>query len=256
MLVLVFLMFLSAGTASAASNKIYNLCLVVHPSDAKIPWDCRKIRAGDTPEKLFSDRWQDVLRFNRLDRRHFYEGVSLKVPLNLGDIVNFSPLPDEYAAAAFEEKFILIELGEQFLGAYEYGQRVFSFPIGSGAIDNRTPAGEFRVNAFHRRHQSSLYKIEKKDIPYPMHYGLRFWTNGQGVDFWLHGRDMPGYAPSHGCVGLYDEEMQKRYYKFPARPILKDARTLYEWVIAYRRDDGGLTSLKNGPRLLIIGVTP
>lgn len=252
-MLLVLLLILTTGSAEAAGKKIFNLCKVDHPSDAQLAWECRKIRAGETPEKLFGDRWQDVLRFNRLDRRHFYHGVSIKVPRDLDTVATFSPLPPEYPAAATEAKFILIDLAEQFLGAYEYGQRVLSFPIGSGTPDNPTPTGEFRINAFHRRHQSSLYTIETKNIPYPMHYGLRFWTNAEWVDFWLHGRDLPGYPPSHGCVGLTDEEMQKKVYRFPSRPVLRDARALYEWVVDGRKDDGSLTRLTDGPRLLIIG---
>ena len=33
--------------------------------------------------------------------------------------------------------------------------------------------------------------------------------NREGVSYWIHGRDMPGYPASHGCIGLYDESMQK-----------------------------------------------
>ncbi|HEY5976024.1 MAG TPA: L,D-transpeptidase, partial [Geobacteraceae bacterium] len=142
---------------------------------------------------------------------------------------------------------------EQFLGAYEYGELVFSFPIASGNQENRTPIGDFRINAYHRRHQSSLYRIEKKEIPYPMHYGLRFYTNREGVDFWLHGRDVPGYPQSHGCIGLYDEEMQKRFYHYPSQPLLMDARTLYQWAIAPLQDSDDLTELNDGPRVRIIG---
>ncbi len=89
-----------------------------------------------------------------------------------------------------------------------------------------------------------------------MHYGLRFFVNRRGVDFWIHGRDVPGFPASHGCVGLYDEEMQQKYYKFPRQPQLQDSRTLYEWAIGPREDRGEFTRLKNGPRVRIIGEPP
>lgn len=247
---------LSPLTAGGESRKIANLCNVVHPGDAVIAWDCRKIKKGETPETLFGDRWLDVLRFNRLDRRHLIPGVSIKVPRYLDDIEAYSPLPDSYPKAAMEEKFILVDLFEQFLGAYEYGELAFSFPIASGNRIHRTPVGDFRINAFSRRHQSSLYKIEKTNIPYPMHYALRFFINDHGVDFWLHGRDLPGFPASHGCVGLFDEEMQQKYYRFPREPQLQDARALYEWAIGAREDKGIFTWLKNGPRVRIIGESP
>ena len=251
-LLLIF-MAMSPLSSRGESRKISNLCRVVHPGDAVIAWDCRKINKGETPELLFGDRWLDVLRFNRIDRRHLVTGVSIKVPRNLDDIEDYSPLPDIYPKAAQEEKFILVDLFEQFLGAYENGKMVFSFPIASGNRVHRTPSGDFRINAFSRRHKSSLYKIEKTKIPYPMHYALRFFTNVKGVDFWLHGRDLPGFPASHGCIGLYDEEMQQKYYHFSRPHQLQDARTLYEWTIGAKEDSGRLTWLKNGPRMRIIG---
>jgi len=250
-----FLIFtvITPMTALGESKKIYNLCSVFHPGDALIDWDCRRIKKGETPEVLFGDRWLDVLRFNRIDRRHLTAGVSIKVPRDLADIEEYTPLPDTYPKAALDEKFILVDLFEQFLGAYENGDLVFSFPIASGNREHRTPTGYFRIDGFSCRHQSSLYKIEKSDTPYPMHYALRFFVNDQGVDFFLHGRDLPGFPASHGCIGLYDEEMQRKFYGFPRQLQLQDARTLYEWVVGERRDSGRFTWLKNGPRVRIIG---
>ena len=201
----------------------------------------------------FVDQWRDVLRFNRIDRRHLYPGFPLKVPKDMIDVAGFTPMPETYPEAAGEEKFILIDLSEQFLGAYEFGRLAFSSPIASGDKKNKTPTGDFRIDAFSRDHVSSLYKIEKTNIPYPMHYALRFFTNRRGVDFWIHGRDVPGYPASHGCIGLYDEEMQKKYYRFPDKPLLEDAKTLYEWAISPAPDDGGFHLLKDGPRVLIEG---
>ena len=244
---------MSPVMARGESRKISNLCSVFHPGDALIAWDCRRINKGETPEMLFGDRWLDVLRFNRIDRRHLTAGVSIKVPRNLNDIEEYSPLPDYYPNAAREEKFILVDLFEQFLGAYENGEMVFSFPIASGNREHRTPTGNFRIDAFNRRHRSSLYTIEKSNIPYPMHYALRFFVNDHGIDFWIHGRDVPGFPASHGCVGIYDEEMQQRYYQFPRQRQLEDARTLYEWVLGAKADSGRFTWLKNGPRVRIIG---
>jgi hypothetical protein len=87
-------------------------------------------------------------------------------------------------------------------------------------------------------------------------YALRFFTNSKGVDFWIHGRDLPGYPASHGCIGLYDEEMQKKYYKYPRKPLLEEAKTLYQWVVDPSKDDNGYTILNNGPKILIIGHAP
>ena len=60
--------------------------------------------------------------------------------------------------------------------------------------------------------------IEGTDRPYPMNYALRFYVNRTGMSYWIHGRDLPGYPASHGCIGLYDEPMQKEQYGIPKDP--------------------------------------
>lgn len=231
-------------------------CKIRYPSDSKIEWECRRIKKGETLEKLFGDRWIDIARFNRIDRRHVYPGVSIKVPKRLEDIKDFSPMPEYYEPAKDEAKFILIDLSEQFLGAYEYGRLVFSAPAATGEKGNETPVGDFKITAYNSRHKSSLYFIEKTNIPYPMHYGLRFYISKNGVAYWIHGRDIPGYPASHGCVGLYDEEMQKKFYKYPMEPILQDSKKLFDWVIYPIEDDGKFHIIKDGPKIRIIGKTP
>ena len=237
-------------------KKRYSPCKVSHPSDARVEWECYRLKKKETLENVFGEMWQDVARFNRMDRRHAWPGATLKVPRRLEEIRDFTPLPTELSVAEGDEKFILVDLTEQFLGAYEYGRLVFSFPIASGDSSFVTPTGEFRVTAFSRNHASSLYKIEKTKVPYPMHYALRFFINEKDVAFWIHGRDVPGYPASHGCVGLYDEEMQQKYYRIPEKPLLEAAKTLYEWAIFPNPDDGEFHTLKNGPFVLIIGESP
>jgi hypothetical protein len=248
-------LFIQPASGATAKKRI-SPCKVSHPSDAKVEWECRRLKQKETLENLFGEQWQDVARFNRIDRRHAWPGMTIKVPKRLEDIRNFTPLPATLPTAEKEAKFILIDLSEQFLGAYEHGRLAFSFPIASGDRKNITPPGEFRVTAYCRNHSSSLYKIEKTDTPYPMNYALRFLINAKGVAFWIHGRDVPGYPASHGCVGLYDEAMQKKHYKSPKEPLLESARVLFEWVIADNPDDGEFHSLKGGPRVLIIGKSP
>jgi hypothetical protein len=246
----------SAAADKNPVKKRYSPCKVRHPSDARVEWDCYRLKRKETLKSLFGEQWQDVARFNRIDRRHAWPGMTLKVPRRLEDIKDFSPLPPTFPPAEQDEKFILVDLTEQFLGAYEYGRLVLSFPIASGDSTFKTPTGEFRVTAFCRKHASSLYKIEKTTTPYPMNYALRFLISSKDVSFWIHGRDLPGYPASHGCVGLYDEEMQKKHYRNPAIPELLAARRLFEWAIAPNPDDGGFHTLKKGPRVLIVGESP
>lgn len=231
-------------------------CEIAYPSDATIAWSCRTLHSGESLEKLFGDRWIDVARFNRIDRRHAHSGVSIKIPKRIDDLTSFQPLPEFYPAAETEEQFILIDLSEQFLGAYEYGGLRFAVPIASGNGNNETPTGEFRITAAHRSHQSCLYTIEGTDQPYPMNHALRFYVNREGVSYWIHGRDMPGYPASHGCIGLYDEPMQKEQYGVPKDPKLSDAKRLFVWVLGGEPDDDHVIPLQQGPRVHIIGQVP
>lgn len=231
-------------------------CAIAYPSDSAVRWDCRRLRPGETLERAFGERWKDVARFNRIDRRHASSGAALKIPTRLEDVKDFTPLPLRYPSADTDAQFILVDLSEQFLGAYEYGRLVFSAPAATGEQGNETPTGDFRVTAANRRHRSSLFTIEGTDIPYPMNYALMFYTNIEGINYWIHGRDIPGYPASHGCIGLYDEEMQQTYYGAPSTPVLDDARILYRWVMGPRADHESAQAVMAGPRLLIVGRAP
>ena len=262
------LLLLAVSSTANAAEKIKSLCGIRYPSDERIEWGCRKLRWQDTPSGLFGAYWPDVLRFNRMDRRHFLGGVSIKVPEELSEISHFTPLPPSLPEAAPEAKFILIYQGEAFLGAYEYGRLVLSFPVAIGVESHRVPNGSYRVNAADRRHESNLYAVEEIGRPYPMHYGLRFFTDTKSEgspSYWIHGRDLPGYPASHGCIGLYDEEMQydyysaydrvvnKPYYHQLTKPYLEGARRLYRWVVGPGSDPDGFHQIKDGPRVEIIG---
>ena len=254
-IVMVVTVFPSVSQADSP-KKHRGPCEIHYPSDATVEWDCRIILPGESLERLFGEYWVDVARFNRIDRRHAHSGVSIKVPKRLEDLAQFTPLPLVYLPGELNVNFILIDLTEQFLGAYEFGALRFSAPIASGNELNETPTGKFRLTAAHRQHQSSLYTIEGTDLPYPMNYALRFHVNREGVSYWIHGRDMPGYPVSHGCIGLYDESMQKEQYGIPKEPELNDAQTLFEWVLGSEPDEERVIPLPRGPRVHIIGQAP
>jgi hypothetical protein len=250
-------LLLHAPGSIAGTDFTRSLCPIHYPSDDRIPWDCLQLKKGDTPSKLFGDYWQDVLRFNRMDRRHFVSGKSIKVPKRLEDVKGFTPMPLKYPAAASEAKFILVDQSQMFLGAYEYGRLAFSTPAAVGIEGHRVPNGEFRIGATDRKHESDTYAVSGTDQPYPMHYGLRFAVdNLNWISYWIHGRDVPGLPASHGCIGLYDEEMQKQYSDTPKVPVLTDAKRLYQWVVSSHADSGTFQKITYGPRVVIVGTPP
>lgn len=236
-----------------------DLSRIEYPSTASIPWEARFIRPQDTLEKMFGKDWVYVARFNRIDRRHVYPGMTIKVPKNMADIRGYTPMPPEYLPAKRHEKYILVNITEQWLGAYEHGKLKFSIPAATGMEGHNTPTGLFRVDARHRDHTSSLYKTEDQQAQYPMDNAIRFYMGGDNIAFWIHARDLPGRPASHGCIGVYDEGMQKREYSIPENPVLTDSKKLYDWAVGveeYGDDSGELELLEDGPVVEIVGENP
>ncbi|WP_041971997.1 L,D-transpeptidase [Geobacter sp. OR-1] len=236
-----------------------DLTRVAYPSIAGIKWRPQFIRPQDTPDLLFGKDWPLVARFNRIDRRHLYPGMTIKVPEKMDDIRNYTPLPREYEPARRHEKYIVVNITEQWIGAYEYGKLVFSMPAATGKKGTETPTGIFRIDARHRNHTSSLYQTDDNSAQYPMDNAMRFYIGKDNVSYWIHARDLPGKPASHGCVGLFDESMQKRMYGIPEIPVLLDSKKLYDWAVGeneYEDDTGELEELEDGPEVEITGDLP
>lgn len=245
--------------ANPADPAREDLSRIEYPSLAAIPWEPRFIMPQDTLEKLFGKDWIYVARFNRIDRRHVYPGMTIKVPKEMSMIRDYTPMPTTYEPAKSHEKYILISITEQWLGAYEYGKLKFSVPAATGKEGFNTPIGLFRVDARHKNHTSSLYKSEDEEGQYPMDNAIRFHIGSDNISYWIHARDLPGRPASHGCIGVYDETMQKREYDVPEAPQLNDSKKLYDWAVSeddYGYDSGELELLEFGPVVEIIGENP
>jgi len=245
--------------ANPADPAREDLSRVEYPSLADIPWEPRFVRPQDTLETMFGKDWVYVACFNRIDRRHVYPGMTIKVPKEMAQIRNYTPMPARYEPARRHEKYILISLTEQWLGAYEYGRLKFSMPAATGSDGHKTPTGLFRVDARHQTHTSSLYKTEDEQDQYPMDNAIRFHVGDDNVSYWIHARDLPGRPASHGCIGVYDEAMQKRMYGIPHNPALLDSERLYDWAVGedeYEDDVGEMEELEDGPVVEVIGDNP
>ncbi|HJV64912.1 MAG TPA: L,D-transpeptidase family protein [Geomonas sp.] len=201
-----------------------------YPSLANIKWHKHFVRPEETLESLFGNDWPYIARFNRIDRRHVYPGMTIRVPDDMAACRSYCPLPQEYAPARNYAKFILIDLTEQWMGAYEHGKLAFSAPAATGAQGHETPTGLFQIDARDKNHASSLYKTEDQSSQYPMDNAMRFHVGPDNVAYWIHARDLPGKPASHGCVGLFDEGMQKRVYGVPVNPVLLDSERFFAWA--------------------------
>lgn len=249
----------SEPDASPRDKGMEDLSRVEYPSLKSIRWHPYFMQPQDTIQSLFGADWIWVARFNRIDRRHLYPGMTIKAPDNMADIRNYTPLPSFYPPAARHEKYILVDVTEQWLGAYEHGKLAFSVPAATGKPGAETPTGIFRIDARHRTHTSSLYKTEGNEEQYPMDNAMRFHIDEKNIAYWIHARDLPGRPASHGCIGLYDEEMQKRTFDFPNHPVLKDSQRVYAWAVGeseYEDDTGNLDELEDGPTVEVRGELP
>ena len=236
-----------------------DLSRVEYPSLQNIKWHAQFIEPHQSLESLFGADWVLVARFNRVDRRHVYPGMTIKVPDNMADIRKYTPLPQFYQPAARHEKFILVDVTEQWLGAYEYGKLAFSTPAATGKATTETPTGIFRISTRHLQHTSSLYKTANDEEQYPMDNALRFHVGTDNISYWLHARDLPGRPASHGCIGLFDEEMQLRVFGTPLKPVLRDSQKLYDWAAGeeeYGEDSGETEELEDGPTVEVRGSLP
>lgn len=245
--------------ASPQDKAMEDLSRVEYPSLKGIKWHAHFVKPHESLESLFGADWVHVARFNRIDRRHVYPGMTIKVPESMADIRGYSPLPLQYDPARRHEKFILVDITEQWLGAYENGKLAFSAPAATGKAGTETPTGLFRIDARHLTHTSSLYKTANDEAQYPMDNAMRFYIGKDNVSYWLHARDLPGRPASHGCIGLFDEEMQKRVFDTPQKPVLLDSQKLYNWAVGeadYGDDYGDLDELEGGPMLEVRGALP
>ena len=236
-----------------------DLTRIQYPSLAAIPWEPRFIKPQDTIERMFGNDWVYVARFNRIDRRHLYPGMTIRVPKDMAQIRNYTPMPAFYEPARHHDKYILVNETEQWLGAYEYGKLKFSMPAATGKDGYNTPTGLFQVDARDKNHTSSLYKTEDQEEQYPMDNAIRFHVGEDDVAYWIHARDLPGKPASHGCIGVFDEEMQNRMFGVPEKPVLLDSEKLYNWAVGedeYEDDSGELELLEDGPFVEVIGNNP
>jgi hypothetical protein len=249
----------SRPAASPDDHAKEDLSRVLYPSTSSIAWKPVFIRPQDTLESLYGENWVLVARFNRIDRRHVYPGMTIKSPINIDDLKDYTPMPQEYEPAKRYHRYILVNMEEQWLGTYEYGKLKFSFPAATGKNGYETPTGIFRVDARHKNHTSSLYKTEDESEQYPMDYAIRFHIGADNVSYWIHARDLPGKPASHGCIGLFDEAMQKRITNVPENPVLLDSKKLYDWAVGdsqYGPDSGGVELLEDGPIVEVVGHNP
>jgi hypothetical protein len=108
------------------------------------------------------------------------------------------PPPDEVGE---REKWIVVDLSEQTLVAYEGQTAVFATLVSSGKPGHETPTGAFRIG--HKHVSTTMTGTDPVDGPY--HVEEVPWTMYYDGGYALHGaywHDQFGRVRSHGCTNL------------------------------------------------------
>jgi hypothetical protein len=114
-------------------------------------------------------------------------------------------LPEFLPGAANHEKYILIDLRQQYLGLYEWGDLKHCFPISSGTY-KWMPIKNFVILNMDQIHFSSKYEQA------PMDHALHI-----GKDYFIHEGIVPGYPASHGCIRVFPLHARFLFYQW-AKP--------------------------------------
>ncbi|MFZ5450405.1 MAG: L,D-transpeptidase [Thermodesulfobacteriota bacterium] len=143
-------------------------------------------------------------------------------------------IPTRWIVPNSRGRQIIVNTGEMRLYFFKTPTQVYTFPIGMGVLDFKTPSGAFRVT-------------EKKVNP-PWHipkslqkkYGMSVMPPGEDNplgefkltlswgDYGIHGTAMPlgvGRLVSHGCTRMYPEHIKQL---FPMVPVGASVEYIYE----------------------------
>jgi L,D-transpeptidase ErfK/SrfK len=139
---------------------------------------------------------------------------------------------------------IIVNTGEMRLYYYiKKNTQVYTFPIGMGVLDFRTPQGKFRVIG--KKVHPAWHIPKSLQAKYGMAVMPPGGENPMGDykltlswgDYGIHGTSMPlgvGRMVSHGCTRMYPEHIKKL---FPMVPVGTSVEYIYEPAkIGFRQD--------------------
>ncbi|NJK41252.1 MAG: L,D-transpeptidase [Acaryochloridaceae cyanobacterium SU_2_1] len=133
------------------------------------------------------------------------------------------PLPgleniSDYLPPVVDPIRLELDLNRRQVTVYQKDQIVKTYPVAIGRAGWETPAGSFAVKTMYRdppwKHPFDGFVIPGGDPENPLgRRWIGFWTDGR---HWIgfHGtptRDSVGRAASHGCVRMYDEDIEELF---------------------------------------------
>lgn len=175
----------------------------------------------------------EVLKVNRVDFAHVRARDSLVIPDHLRempatDSLRHSPFPLVAPVINSLPQLLLVSLRVQAFGAYEHGKLLRWGPVSTGRKEMPTPVGPYHVNWKDKERVST----ENEEWLLTWYMNL---DNLSGLS--LHQYNLPGYAASHACIRLLEE----------------DARWLYGWVEQWRLTPDSTAVLREGTPVVIYG---
>ncbi|HXJ34978.1 MAG TPA: L,D-transpeptidase family protein [Candidatus Eisenbacteria bacterium] len=232
----------------AKPNAVYTIPTPVNGGPITVIGETKmyRVKRGDTLmdlARLYSLGYNEIVEAN--------PGLDPWVP-PIGAVVL---LPTEWVLPCCSYSGIIVNIPEMRLFYYKRGSQpgtttVYTYPVGLGRDDWRTPTGSFRVNGKTVNPQwnipESIRKehIEERDDP-------RTFIPGGDPDnplgkyrleltlpmYRIHGTNIPwgvGMQVSHGCVRLYPEDIERL---FPTVPIGTPGEFTYQTIKIGRRGD-------------------
>jgi L,D-transpeptidase ErfK/SrfK len=129
---------------------------------------------------------------------------------------------------------IIVNTGEMRLYFFKTPTQVYTFPIGMGVLDFKTPSGTFKV--INKKVNPSWHIPKSLQAKYGMAVMPPGPDNPLGElkltlswgDYGIHGTAMPlgvGRLVSHGCTRMYPEHIRKL---FPMVPVGASVEYIYE----------------------------
>ncbi len=230
----------------AKPNPVYTIPTPVNGGPITVIGEAKmyRVKKGDTLmdlARLYSLGYNEIVEAN--------PGLDPWVP-PIGAVI---VLPTEWVLPCCSYSGIIVNIPEMRLFYYKRGSEpgttvVYTYPVGLGRDDWRTPTGSFRVNGKTVNPQwnipESIRKehIEERDDP-------RTFIPGGDPDnplgkyrleltlpmYRIHGTNIPwgvGMQVSHGCVRLYPEDIERL---FPIVPIGTPGEFTYQTVKIGRR---------------------
>ncbi len=170
------------------------------------PFDCYKVKKGETWESLFPDDEHRtfVKKINRMNIQ-IRPGMIIAIPkdtdIEPAEFLGYSPFPQEIPALG--EEIIRVDLSDFAWAAYNPdGSLVRWGPI-SGGKSNSTITGTY---IFYRKQGSGCISSKYPrprggaPMPYCMHFKGGYAMHGSPT--------VPGYHASHGCIRMFTDDAQ------------------------------------------------